>query len=190
VSEVRQAGASLVLVGDMQQLQAIEAGAPFRAIVERTQFMELTEVRRQRIPWQQEATKAFAKGHVSEAVHRYDTANHLHEYRTQALAKQGLVELWNDLRLANPLQTQIMLAYTKVDVQELNERARDLRRAQGELGEDTLFQTTRGERAFALNDRIYFLKNDRDLGVPFRVSGASKNIRALWHPMFCAFGGR
>lgn len=182
VSEVREAGAKLVLVGDNQQLQAIEAGAPFRAIVERVPFMELTEVRRQRIPWQQEATREFAKGFIGEAIHRYDAANHLHEYPTQALAREGLVALWNDVRLANSLQTQIMLAYTKIDVQELNQRARDLRRAQGELGEDMTFQTTRGERAFAENDRIYFLKNDRDLGVMNGTLGTIKQVKTgeLW----------
>jgi hypothetical protein len=36
----------------------------------------------------------------------------------------ALVEMWNDARIANPDQTQIMLAYTRVDVQALNDEAR------------------------------------------------------------------
>ncbi|MHB8368632.1 MAG: MobF family relaxase [Leptospirales bacterium] len=41
------AGAKIVLVGDTKQLPAIEAGAAFRALQERTGFVELSEIRRQ-----------------------------------------------------------------------------------------------------------------------------------------------
>ncbi len=35
------------MVGDPEAMQAIGAGAPFRAIAERVGFVELTEIRRQ-----------------------------------------------------------------------------------------------------------------------------------------------
>ena len=47
----------------------------------------------------------------------------------------------------------------------MNEQARSCRQAHGELGEERVFTTERGERALAEQDRIYFLKNDRELGV-------------------------
>lgn len=165
VSQVREAGAKLVLVGDPQQLQAIQAGAAFRAISETVHYLELTEVRRQRLGWQKEATQLLARGQVEQALHYYDTASHLHEYATQSLAQQGLVTLWNDSRLANPQQTQIMLAYTREAVQSLNEQARNLRQEHNELGKEAWFTTSRGERRFAENERVYFLKNERSLGV-------------------------
>ena len=52
MEEVQASGAKVVLVGDPEQLQAIEAGAAFRAILERVGFEELTEIRRQREVWQ------------------------------------------------------------------------------------------------------------------------------------------
>jgi len=55
VSRVRAAGAKLVLVGDPEQLQAIEAGAAFRAVAERVGAVEIAEVRRQRAEWQRDA---------------------------------------------------------------------------------------------------------------------------------------
>ena len=58
LAAVRNAGAKIVLVGDPEQLQAIEAGAAFRAIAERVGVAEITEVRRQRAAWQQEAVGA------------------------------------------------------------------------------------------------------------------------------------
>ena len=60
VSAVERAGAKLVLVGDAAQLQPIEAGAAFRAIVERVGAVELSQVRRQREAWQQRATQNLA----------------------------------------------------------------------------------------------------------------------------------
>jgi ATP-dependent exoDNAse (exonuclease V) alpha subunit len=44
----RKAGAKLVLVGDPEQLQPIEAGAAFRAIVERIGYAELETIYRQK----------------------------------------------------------------------------------------------------------------------------------------------
>jgi len=63
---------------------------------------------------------------------------------------------WNNIRLANFSQTQIILVYTKADVQALNEQARRYRKANGELGLEASFVIVRGERQFAENDRIYF----------------------------------
>ncbi|MGO8657117.1 AAA family ATPase, partial [Rhizobium ruizarguesonis] len=60
VDEVRRAGAKLVLVGDHEQLQAIGAGAPFRAISEAVGHAQLSEVRRQRTDWQKQASIDFA----------------------------------------------------------------------------------------------------------------------------------
>jgi hypothetical protein len=107
--------------------------------------------------------------------------DHVHAFQTKAVAKAALVEAWNEGRLANPSDTQIMLAYNREDVFELNQLARGLRHLQGELGgpekQETLFQTERGERAFAIQDRVYFLKNDRSLGVMNGTLGTIEAIR-------------
>ncbi|HXW21923.1 MAG TPA: Ti-type conjugative transfer relaxase TraA, partial [Rhodomicrobium sp.] len=52
LSHAADAGAKVVLVGDPQQLQSIEAGAAFRSIFERHGGAEIGEVRRQRDDWQ------------------------------------------------------------------------------------------------------------------------------------------
>src|SRR5690606_25225747 len=51
VGEAEARGAKIVLVGDHEQLQAIGAGAPFRAITEEIGHAELSEIRRQRVDW-------------------------------------------------------------------------------------------------------------------------------------------
>ena len=176
MDEAHAGGAKVVLVGDPQQLQAIEAGAAFRAIAERVHYVELTDIRRQRDIWQVDATKEFARGETAQALNRYVKHSNVHEFETQAAAKNTLVEVWNDARLSNSSKTQIMLAYNKNDVLELNQLARSLRHKEGELGQDISFQTERGERAFAAGDRVYFLKNDRSLGV---MNGTLGTIEAI-----------
>lgn len=177
MDEAHAGGAKVVLVGDPQQLQAIEAGAAFRAISERVNYVELTDIRRQQEGWQQDATKEFARGETGAALSRYAAHSNVHEFDTQAVAKNTLVEVWNDARLSDPSKTQIMLAYTKNDVLELNELARSLRHKEGELGQDVLFQTERGERALSESDRVYFLKNDRMLGVMNGTLGTIETIK-------------
>ena len=178
LDEVSHAKAKLILVGDTQQLQAIPAGSPFRAIVNQIGCSELREVRRQKVEWQQQATQAFAKGRVSDALASYGQHDNVHEFHTKSLAKQGIIALWNDVRLAHPEQTQILLAYTREDVKDLNEKAREMRHALGELGAERSFKTERGDRRFAENDRIYFLKNDRSLGV---MNGTLGTIAGIGH---------
>lgn len=80
------------------------------------------------------------------------------------------------MRLANPEQSQIILAYTRSDVKVLNEMARVCRGQAGELGKEYTVQTERGERSFAINDRLYFLKNDRQLGVMNGTLGTLESV--------------
>ena len=184
LGHAEQAGAKVVLVGDVEQLQAIEAGAAFRALAERHGAAEITEVRRQTADWQRQATREFATGRTSQALDRYAAQGSVVEHATRADARAGLVEQWNEARLANPADRQIMLAHTRTDVAELNGLARQRLRDSGRLGEDQVVQTERGERAFAAGDRIMFLRNERSLGVKNgslgvveRVEGSTISVR-------------
>ena len=58
-----------------------------------------------------------------------------------------------------------MLAHTRATVEALNARARGMMREAGLLGEEQVVATERGPRVFAPGDQLYFLRNDRDLGV-------------------------
>src|SRR3546814_5940655 len=69
LSAAEQAGAKVVLVGDPEQLQAIEAGAAFRSLAERHGAAEITTIRRQHEDWQRDATKALATGRTRSEEH-------------------------------------------------------------------------------------------------------------------------
>jgi len=176
--EVEGAGAKLVLVGDWQQLQAIEAGAAFRALAQTHQYVELNHIRRQTTPWQVDATLDLAKGRVAHALHAYDSHDHLHRFGAQQQAREALIHQWNEVRLANPKDSQIILAYTRKEVVALNDLARAQKRKNGELGDEALFSTVRGERVFAVNDRLYFLKREDSLSVINGTLGTVVGINA------------
>src|SRR5271166_3554169 len=176
VSAARSAGAKVVLVGDPEQLQAIEAGAAFRAVAERVGAVELSDIRRQRAAWQQEATRELATGRTAAALARYETAGMVHRHDTLEAARAGLVAGWEAARRQSPDESRIMLTHRRVDVRALNEQARALRREAGELGVDHVLATGRGDRAFAEGDRVYFLKNERSLGVKNGTLGTVARI--------------
>jgi Ti-type conjugative transfer relaxase TraA len=177
LSAARDAGAKVVLVGDPEQLQAIEAGAAFRAVAERVGAVEITEIHRQREEWQQAATRELATGRTAAALARYDAVGLVREHATLDEARAGLVAGWNAARQQSPAASQIMLAHRRVDVRALNDQARALRQEAGELGTDHRLPTGRGERDFAEGDRIYFLKNERSLGVKNGTLGTVERIR-------------
>ncbi len=165
LSAASAAGTKVVLVGDPEQLQAIEAGAAFRALSERHGAVAITAVRRQREAWQREATRELATGRTAEALERYAGAGMVHASGTRAAAKAALVAGWDAVRQESPEASQVILAYTRDDVRDLNELARERMRLAGVLhGADQVVQTERGARAFAAGDRIMFGRNERGLG--------------------------
>ena len=174
LSHAREAGAKVVLVGDPEQLQAIEAGAAFRALQERHGAAEIGAVRRQRDEWQRLATRELATARTGDALGRYERAGMVQGHATHEAARTALVAGWARERHQSPRQSQVMLAYTRADVAALNGLAREQVRAAGELGPDQVVQTERGARAMAAGDRLMFLRNERGLGAgPGGCSGVA-----------------
>lgn len=171
------AGAKVVLVGDPEQLQAIEAGAPFRGLASQAGMVELTEVRRQRRAWQKEATRKLATGRTGEALEAYTGRGGVMEAPTREAAREAMLTAWAKDGREAPGESRLMLAYTRDDVQSLNAGARALRAANGELGKGEVIETERGAREFATGDRLYFLRNERGLGVKNGSLGTVEKVR-------------
>lgn len=83
IAEAEKRGAKVVLVGDPEQLQAIEAGAAFRSVAERHGSVEITDIRRQREDWQRDATRQLATGRTAEALDAYRSAAMVIESETR-----------------------------------------------------------------------------------------------------------
>lgn len=169
-----QAQAKVVLVGDAMQLQPIQAGAAFRAIVERTCFAELAGVRRQCEAWARDASRLFARGEVEKALAVYAQRGHITAAQSRDEAIGRIVAEWAEARkqlLEKATVAEdgprlrgdelLVLAHTNDAVKRLNEALRAVMTEQGALAENRAFITERGKRDFAVGDRIIFLENAR-----------------------------
>jgi hypothetical protein len=165
LSQASDAAAKVVLVGDPQQLQSIEAGAAFRSLRDRHGGARIGEVRRQREAWQREATRELATGRTEAALAAYEAHGHVHAAPSREAAREALIEGWHRDRQAVPETSRIILTHTNDAVRALNLAARERMRAAGDLGPEVRLTVERGERSFALGDRVMFLQNDRGLGV-------------------------
>ncbi len=181
IEEAERRGAKLVLVGDHEQLQAIGAGAPFRAVIERVGFAELAEIRRQRESWQCEASRQFATHRTAEALAAFERHGAVQFAPDGRAARAALVATYLCDRSERPEATQVAMAHRRVDVEAINAGIRDglqvaglLARGEGDNvrgdrpdlnGREQRYETVNGSRAFAPGDRIVMLENNRALGV-------------------------
>lgn len=181
------AGAKIVLVGDPQQLQSIDAGAAFRTLVENEGAARLTTVRRQRDEWMRRATVDLAEGRVDRALEAYDAAHHIEDRATTKEAAQALIARWARERGETP--SQIILTHARADVAALNTTAREEMRRRGLLGADVPLTVTKYRRfdlddleivtcqqTFAPGDRVLFSRNDKRLGVQNGSLGTARQV--------------
>ena len=171
-----KAQAKVVLVGDPEQLQAIEAGAPFRGIAAAHGVAELAEVRRQRHAWQRTATASLATGKTADALAAYEHEGAIIAVQRRELARHALLARWARDAKAEPEFSQLVLAYTRDDVKELNGALRALRQQSGQLQGGQVIATQAGPLEFSVNDRVRFLRNDKTLGVKNGSLGTLERI--------------
>ncbi|WCK74280.1 Ti-type conjugative transfer relaxase TraA (plasmid) [Agrobacterium tumefaciens] len=158
-----RAGAKIVLVGDPEQLQPIEAGAAFRAIADRIGYAELETIYRQREEWMRKASLDLARGNVENALSAYGANVRITGERLKAEAVERLIADWN--HDYDQTKTILILAHLRRDVRMLNVMAREKLVERGMVGEGHLFRTADGERRFDAGDQIVFLKNEGSLGL-------------------------
>lgn len=175
VRQAEASGAKLVLVGDHEQLQAIGAGSPFRAIVEQIGAVQLSEIRRQGTAWQRDASIAFATHRTGEGLALYAEHDAVEFRENRDQARAALVQDYLADNEARPAGSRIALAHRRIDVRAINAEIRSGLQERGllakgveehaSLGQEIVYRTNDGERAFARGDRIVLLENNRDLGV-------------------------
>ena len=162
LSETARAGATLILVGDHQQLQPIDAGGPFAALVKNLGAVKLREIIRQREEWMREAVHQFAAGDARGGLSRYAEAGMLDVAESKTEAIERLIATWAEQR-SNDLKETLILAGTNADVDALNDLAQAARFRAGELVQDKVCFV--GKTRFFAGDRVVFGRNDRTLGV-------------------------
>ncbi len=178
-----KADAKLVLVGDDRQLAPVQAGAPFRTLVERMGAAELTENRRQREGSDREASKDLREGRTREALQTYLDKGTLTVAENRDEGIREIIEKWTrEIRSGN-LKDVVIGATTRAEVAELNRQAREHLKDAGRLtGPGTEIRTTdrsgnfAGNLEFMAGDWIMFKNNDRKLGVKNGQVGTLEKI--------------
>jgi Ti-type conjugative transfer relaxase TraA len=174
---VKNSGAKLVLVGDDRQLSSVERGGTFKFLSERYGAAELQNVRRQTIGWQKEVSEALAEGHVKTAVHLLEENKAIAWIHTKEEAFSNLLNDWAKDSLLKPHEIRQIITQKNVDVDALNQGARDILRARGQLGEtEIICSTGRGRTAFAEGDRIQFNQKDQEQGLMNGSFGTIEHI--------------
>lgn len=163
VEAVTTAGAKLVLVGDPEQLQPIEAGAAFRAIADRIGYAELETIYRQREQWMRDASLDLARGEIGKAVSAYQSNGKMIGSELKADAVTNLIADWNGEY--DPAKSTLILAHLRRDVRMLNELARAKLIERGIIKLGSPFRTAEGNRSFGAGDQVVFLKNEGSIGV-------------------------
>ena len=163
VEAVTKMGAKLVLVGDPEQLQPIEAGAAFRAIADRIGYAELETIYRQREQWMRDASLDLARGRIGGAIKAYRANGRMMASELKAEAVTNLIADWD--RDYDPAKSSLMLAHLRRDVRMLNDLARHKLVERGIVEDGHVFKTADGTRRFSAGDQIVFLKNEGSIGV-------------------------
>jgi conjugative relaxase-like TrwC/TraI family protein len=170
LQHAQAAGAKVVLTGDHHQLPEIDAGGAFAALAVRLDAVSLSENRRQIEAWERDALAELRHGDPDVALAAYHAHDRIHHADTSEHIRERLVADWWTARQAGG--RHLMVASRHVDVDDLNQRARQRLRHAGQLGEDLVI----GQRRFAVGDEVLATRNDYRLGV---LNGTRATITSL-----------
>jgi conjugative relaxase-like TrwC/TraI family protein len=188
LAHVKTAGAKLVLVGDVHQLQAIEAGGAFRALQRHTDT-DTTALRanvRQRSAEMREVVAQVLRGNAAEALALLDSKGLVEVREDWHEAAQAAVSRWLEHYDPSRPQESLLLAATNHAVETLNDLARAQLKAIGLLDpEQEISVTIRdrhgkslGKREISIGERIVFRQNRGYAGITNNESGTVTGIQA------------
>lgn len=185
LDHANEAEAKVVLVGDHHQLPEIEAGGAFAALAQRLGAVTLTQNRRQRDPTEVEALAELRDGAVGSAIGLLDASGRIHHHADRDTARDQMVGDWLDAVLDDG-RDAIMLATTRVDVDDLNRRARDRLVAEGGIDRSSI---AAGEREFAAGDWVMTTRNDYRLGLLNGRTGVVVDVDQRRRALTVSFDG-
>jgi conjugative relaxase-like TrwC/TraI family protein len=171
-----EAQAKIVLVGDANQLQPIEAGQLFERIGREVGSARLTDIRRQRGAADREMVLALASGDTRAALDSLQARGRVHAAPDREQAMRELVQDWNAARDAHNPKQDLMLGATRADTRELNRLARETLREQGELQRERIIEAAQGPLVLAEGDRIVITRNAKVIGM---MNGDLATVTAL-----------
>jgi Ti-type conjugative transfer relaxase TraA len=171
-----EAQAKIVLVGDANQLQPIEAGQLFERIGQEVGAARLTDIHRQRGAADRAMVRALASGDMRAALNSLQARGRVHSGTDRDTTMRQLVHDWAAARDAHSPNDDLMLGATRADTRELNRLAREALREQGELQRERVIEAAQGPLVLSEGDRIVITRNTKLLGM---MNGDLATVTAL-----------
>ena len=139
--------------------------------------------------WMREAVESLATGEAQSALELMDKKERLKLLSGTEVTFDAVVTAWSKDK--TPLPSKSMIAATRIEVAELNQRAREVLITKGLIQDETGIDVEikhrdepTSQRRFAAGDRLVFTMNDRPLGVANGVSGKVRCIeQRLFSPL-------
>ena len=161
LEHAERAGAKVVAIGDPGQLASVQAGGWLRAVGRDVGALRLTEVMRQRDLGERRALAALHDRIPDRYLDWATRAGRIDTFDDAASARAAAVAEWATAVGEVGVEEAVMIARDNDTRRALNTAARDLRRDQGELGEQRVY----GRRELAVGDRVICRRNDAPLDV-------------------------
>lgn len=184
IQAAHEAGGKVVLVGDREQLGAVEAGGAFAALADKLGAASITENRRMADERMVEVAKLVRTGRAAEAVGRLGRMGRIVVGADPEQAAAALLGDWWEAREAGH-QTRI-LAYRRRETATLNALARQMMVEHGKLTGKVLAvgATTKGKglpaREFQVGDDVVCLTRSPQSKIgTHAVNGTRGTIRKI-----------
>ncbi|WP_331000142.1 Ti-type conjugative transfer relaxase TraA [Acetobacter garciniae] len=177
---VESAGAKIVMVGDAEQIQAVQAGAPFRALEARLGAVRMKDSRRQKDQGDRAATVNMGAGKTRLGLDHYRAKGSVTASETRSDMLAEIVRGYLADALVRGHDRTLLLAHRRKDVRELNDLVRQALLKSGEVKEGHQYTVTEmvsdrtvagqtrmrtAQREFGVGDRVLFRQNSKALGV-------------------------
>ncbi|MGI8803498.1 MAG: MobF family relaxase [Solirubrobacteraceae bacterium] len=167
-----RAGAKVVAIGDPGQLASVQAGGWLRAVGERIGALRLTEVMRQRDPGERRALAALHERLPGPYLEWATREGRIGFHEDGTAARGQAIDEWAGAVAEVGLDQAVVIARDNDTRARLNHAARELRREQGELGEECPY----GPVAVAVGDRVICRRNDRLVDVDNGTRGTVPHV--------------
>lgn len=193
--QAERSGATLVLVGDANQLPPVRRGAPFESLSNRVGCVELTDIQRQKAEWARQVAKLAAAGEVPRALQLLAEHNAVHTHDTVEKAAASMVAKWAALGAVRDPHRAIMLANTNDECEALNQLAQRRRVAENAINSKRSIQIRDVDAARGIDyannvfrgDQVLITRNSSAANVHNGMVGTVTNINTITQNLTVTF---
>lgn len=151
---------NVISSGDERQLASVERGGMFEVFAEKYGSKLLFDIKRQDNEWGREVASAFASGLAATGVSILQRENRIVSNNDKVSSIESLLYDWN--KASEPLQNKLILAVKNIDVDTLNDGARQYLKSNNTLSGVEF--TIKGKH-YMQGDRILITQTNKELGL-------------------------